>query len=97
MSTVNCCPFVFPPSASTSKLKLYFRAMSTQGNETVDLESRWWMLEEERQRREKEEIEKRWVAQVGTLNCWANKGLFYIYIYRETMACPGRGEKEVGG
>ena len=65
---------------ATSKLKLYFRAMSTQGNETVDLESRWWMLEEERQRREKEEIEKRWVAQVGTIHGWANKGLFDIYL-----------------
>ena len=41
----------------------HFRVMSTKGNETV--ESRWWRLEEERERLEKEEIEKRWLAQVG--------------------------------
>ena len=38
--------------------------MSLKGNETVDLESRWWRLEEKRERREKEEIEKRWLTQV---------------------------------
>ena len=43
--------------------------MSINGNDLdqVDLESRWWRLEEEKQRREKEGIEKRWLAQVGTL------------------------------
>ena len=40
--------------------------MSTKGDETVEtVESRWWRLEEERERLEKEEIEKRWLAQVG--------------------------------
>ena len=41
--------------------------MSLKGNESVDLESRWWRLEEERERREKEEIEKGWLAQVDIL------------------------------
>ena len=61
------CSTAFNPFCITATQKFIFRVMSINGNETVDLESRWWRLEEEKQRREKEGIEKRWLAQVGTL------------------------------
>ena len=61
------CPLFCITATSKPQIQLNFRVMSSKGNEAVDLESRWWKLEEERQRREEEEIEKRWLAQVGVL------------------------------
>ena len=54
----------------------------TRGDETVDLESRWWRLEKERERKENEEIEKRWLDQVGDpqrvkFKVGSHKGLFH--------------------
>ena len=75
-------------ATSKPQIQLNFRVMSSKGNEAVDLESRWWKLEEERQRREEEEIEKRWLAQVGVLQLVV-RGVIQ-YIVREMIACPGR-------
>ena len=58
------CPLFCITATSKPQIQLNFRVMSSKGNEAVDLESRWWKLEEERQRREEEEIEKRWLSQV---------------------------------
>ena len=41
----------------------HFRVMSSKGEETADLERRWWRLEEEKQSKAREEIERRWNGQ----------------------------------
>ena len=40
-----------------------FRVMSSKGEEIADLERRWWRLEEEKQSKAREEIERRWNGQ----------------------------------